>query len=58
MKVQILNSLAGIYEGKDYAYGKGAVVDLPANLAKDLIKSKLAKQLNDNKKSNTKSNRV
>lgn len=59
MKVKILKSLAGIFEGKDFKYGKGAIVDIDQKLAKDFIKGKLAVQIKDgNKKNNTRSNRV
>lgn len=59
MKVKILKSLAGIFEGRDYSYGKGAIVDINQKLAKDFIKGKLAVQVkNDNKKNNTRSSRV
>ena len=55
MKVKMLESVAGFIEGRSQALAKGLVIDLAADVAKDLIKSGHAQAVkaprkNDNKK--------
>ena len=55
MKVKMLESVAGKINNQVQSLAKGAVLDLPTEVAKDLVKAGYAQQIkaprkNDNKK--------
>lgn len=42
-KIKMLRSVAGVWEGRPYAYRKGQVVAVPQGLADDLRRAKHAR---------------
>ena len=49
MKIRLLQSIMGVINGKRGAHQTGAILDVDAKTAKELIDAKIAEKINDKK---------